>query len=63
MLQVLDVLTKVSYNVPLKNTVTFRCKDGVEVRLHPNTIELMVKKGQTFDGHTIKGTRTFKRIK
>ncbi len=63
MLRVKDVKTGAVYDVPLSTTATIVCRDGVRVRLHPNTVDLMVKRGKRFDGHTIKGTRLLERVK
>jgi hypothetical protein len=57
-----DVKTKDRFNVRLDDTVVVRMRDGVKVRLHPNFIQLTVKPGEMFEGHTTVGTRKLRRL-
>lgn len=40
-----------------------RTDDGEKIRVHPAAVTTMVRPGQKFDGHTLKGTRQMERLR
>jgi len=58
-----DVKTNQEFVVPIGDDRAFvTTKDGVKVKLHPVVISTMVRRGQKFDGQTVKGPREMVRV-
>lgn len=62
-LRVRDVASRETFSVSWDNTATVRTMDGVQVKLHPNSIRVFVPVGGKFDGKTLTGTRPMQRVK
>lgn len=63
LMSIRDTKTKQKFEVdPTANTVRVKTRDGVEIKIHPVTIRMMVPKGQKFDGQTLTGTREMERV-
>lgn len=61
-LRIRDVASRETFSVDWDNTAFVKTMDGVRVKLHPNSIRVLVPKGGKFDGNTIMGPRKMERI-
>lgn len=61
-LKVRDLSTREVFSVEWEHTAYVRTMDGVRVKLHPNSMRLMVPVGAKFDGQCITGTRPMERV-
>lgn len=64
-MRIRDIKTGETHTVDsCDNTVALKSKrDGVRFKIHPASIQILVKPGTRFQGHTLTGTRELELVK
>lgn len=61
-IEIRDIETNQKFRIDASENTAIVRVGGDKVKVHPVAIRTMVRTGQKFDGHTIRGPRTMERV-